>query len=155
MARTYMNQIAMNMIEARPIIGFGWNNYTLYFHEYDDTEIGHSYLFPYMVHNGYLFMGVEYGLGAMFLVLWIWLKVIRTTLHIRPKGLEYQQMMAFFFPWIFLSRIMQTPLYVNNPITSIETWYMIAMCLVFKEWCDEDDQIRAEGGTPESLVNQI
>jgi O-antigen ligase len=154
-ARLYMNQIAVNMMVAKPIFGFGWNNYTAHFHEYDDTAVQHSYDFPFIVHNGYLYVGVEYGALALFLMVFIWMRVLRSTLRRRPQGLEYQQLLAFFLPWIFLARMLQAPLYINNPLLSYENWYVLGMCLLFKEWCEEDEKVRAEGGEPESLAWQL
>lgn len=154
-ARLYMNAIAWNMIEAKPIFGHGWNNYTKYFHHYDDTEVQHSYDFPFIVHNGYLYVAAEYGMPALVLLLFIWFRVIKFTLHRSPKGLEYQQMLAFFFPLIFIARMLQAPLYINNPILSVENWYFLAMCVVFKEICEEDEVNRAAGRQPESLATQL
>ena len=154
-ARLYMNSIAWNMIEAKPIFGHGWNNYTKYFHEYDDTVVQHSYDFPFIVHNGYLYVGVEYGAPALMLLLFIWFRVLRYTLRRRPAGMEFQHMMAFFFPWMIVARMLQVPLYINNPIVAFENWYALAMCVVFKEWVDNDEKLIAEGKKPESLADQL
>jgi O-antigen ligase len=154
-ARLYMNSIAWNMIEAKPIFGHGWNNYTKYFHEYDDTVVQHSYDFPFIVHNGYLYVGAEYGAPALLLLLFVWLRVLRGTLRRRPSGLEYQHMLAFFLPWIFVARMLQAPLYINNPIIAYENWYTLALCVLFREWTDEDEEMIAEGKQPESLVHQL
>lgn len=152
-ARFYMNSIAFNMIEAKPWFGFGWDNYTLRFEAYDDTDIKHSEAFPFIVHNGYLYTAAEYGLPALVLVLWIWLVVLRRTLRLRPDDFTFPAIMAFLLPWGFVSRIIQTPLYINNPLNSLDGWYTLGLCLVFRELADQDKQRRAQG-LPDPLTGK-
>ena len=144
-ARTYMNQIAFNMMEARPWFGFGWDNYTLFFNAYDDTDIMHSEAFPFIVHNGFASMAVEYGLPALFLFLFIWLTVLKRTLRLGPQSWSFVGMVAFMLPWGLLARFIQTPLYVNQPLISIEIYYLMGMCLVFRELADREATERARG----------
>lgn len=144
-SRTYMNQIATNMIEAKPWFGFGWDNYTLYFGQYDDTEILHSEAFPFIVHNGYLYVAAEYGLPALLLMLWVWFLILKRTLRWLPEGTSFVQMGAFLLPWISIGRAIQTPLYVNNPLNEIAIWYTLGLCVVFRELADFEAQERAEG----------
>jgi O-antigen ligase/polysaccharide polymerase Wzy-like membrane protein len=151
-SRIYMNQIAFNMVQDKPFFGFGWDNYTIYFNGYDDTDIQHSYDFPFIVHNGYAYIAVEYGVPALFLLLAIWLSVMKRTLRWRPAGYEFQQMLAFFMPWVFVGRMIQSPLYVNNPLNSLDVWYALAMCVVFQEWTARDEEMRARGEQPPSLA---
>jgi O-antigen ligase len=151
-SRLYMNQIAFNMVQDKPFFGFGWDNYTLYFEQYDDTLVHHSQAFPFIVHNGYAYIAAEYGLPALALVLIIWLSVLKRTLRWRPAGYDFQQMMAFLLPWVFIGRLIQTPLYISNPLNSLDTWYALAMCVVFQEWVARDELARARGEQPLSLA---
>jgi hypothetical protein len=144
-ARSYMNRIALNMIEAKPWFGFGWDNYTLHFEAYDDTVIKHSEAFPFIVHNGYAYTAAEYGVPALILLLWIWLVVMRRTLRMRPDAFTFPAIMAFLMPWGFVARIIQTPLYINNPLNSLDGWYTLGLCLVFRELADQDKARRAKG----------
>jgi hypothetical protein len=144
-SRSYMNQIAYNMIEAKPWFGFGWDNYTLYFEAYDDTAIKHSEAFPFIVHNGYAYTAAEYGLPALLLVLWIWFVVMRRTLHMRPAAFTFPAIMAFLMPWGFVARIIQTPLYISTPLNALDSWYTLGLCLVFHELADQDRVRRAQG----------
>lgn len=152
-ARFYMNQIAFNMVEARPWFGFGWDNYTLHFEYYDDTAIKHSEAFPFIVHNGYAYTAVEYGVPALLLVLWIWLVVMRRTLRFSPDDFTFPAIMAFLLPWGFVARIIQTPLYINNPLNSLDGWYTLGLCLVFRELADQDKKRRAQG-LPDPLTQK-
>jgi hypothetical protein len=53
--------------------------------------------------------------------------------------------MAFLMPWGFVARIIQTPLYINNPLNSLDGWYTLGLCLVFRELADQDKARRAKG----------
>lgn len=150
-ARPYMNHIAMNMIADKPLFGFGWDNYTLYFQSYDDTDIMHSEAFPFIVHNGYLYTAAEYGIPALVLLLWIWISVLWRTLRWSPQSFSLIGMLAFLFPWAFLARVIQTPLYVNNPLAIIDPWYALAMCLVFRELAEKDLE-RSRRGLPDPVA---
>lgn len=144
-ARPYMLQIATNMMEARPWFGFGWDNYTLYFNAYDDTDIMHSEAFPFVVHNGWAYTAVEYGLPAAALMLLIWLVVMKRTLRFMPEAWSFPAIAAFFLPWGLVARFIQTPLYVNQPLNDLTVFYLMGMCLVFRELADRDAERRAKG----------
>jgi len=152
-ARLYMAQIAGNMIEAKPWFGFGWDNYTLYFNSYDDTDIMHSEAFPFIVHNGYLYVAAEYGLPALLLIVWVWLYVLRKTFRFRIEEFTFPAMAAFLMPWVMLARAIQAPLYVNNPLTSTEAWYALGLCLVYRELADQDRE-RRKLGLPDPLTGK-
>ncbi|MCH2101251.1 MAG: O-antigen ligase family protein [Planctomycetes bacterium] len=143
-SRTYMIQIATNMMEAKPWFGFGWDNYTLYFSAYDDTDIMHSEAFPFVVHNGWAYMAVEYGLPAAGLMILIWIIVLKRTLRLMPESWSFPAMAAFFLPWGLLARFIQTPLYVNQPLNDLSVFYLLGMCLVFRELADRDAERRAQ-----------
>lgn len=144
-ARPYMNQIALNMMEAQPWFGFGWDNYTLYFNAYDDTDIKHSEAFPFVVHNGWAYTAVEYGVPAAALMLLILLIVLKRTLRFSPEAWTFPAMGAFFLPWGLVARFIQTPLYVNQPLNDLNLFYLLGMCLVFRELADQDAERRARG----------
>jgi O-antigen ligase len=150
-ARPLMNQIAWNMIEARPLVGFGWDNYTLHFESYDDTEIKHSVEFPFIVHNGYLYTAAEYGMPALLLLMWIYFWVLKNTLHFLPREFTFPAVMAFLFPWAVVARLIQMPLYVNQPIIEVVGYYLLGMSLAFKELAAQDEE-RRRRGLPDPLL---
>jgi len=75
MARIPLMQIAFRMIEDHPLLGVGANNYAINIRRYLTPEISRSFL--YVVHNKYLLVWAETGLGGIlafvsFLGLALW-----------------------------------------------------------------------------------
>jgi len=68
-SRIPLMKVAMNMIEAHPLLGIGNNNYTEVMRGYDDTNEQISYGFPFEVHNGYLLIASEIGVVGLFFFL--------------------------------------------------------------------------------------
>ena len=88
--RLYLQEIAMNVIEAHPIIGIGLGTYAYGFRAYVSAEFEDKWLF--VVHNVYLLRAAETGvLGMLTFIVWLlagWRLAIRcmsspTPLHAR------------------------------------------------------------------------
>lgn len=82
--RIKLNQAAVEMIAARPLLGFGPNNFVVvenhYFHEQSPVR------FIQPVHNLFLLIGSEAGLLALGFFLWFLLTIIKKVVYAR-KGL--------------------------------------------------------------------
>ena len=137
-ARWYMNHIAMNLIQDNPWTGVGFDNYTYFFNAYDDTEIGHSYQFPFIVHNGYLYTASEYGIPALLLLLLLWYRVFRYTFRWKPRNLEPIELMAWLLPFTFVGRAIQLFFYISNPMCSTPIWFMMGLMVALRELADKE-----------------
>ncbi len=69
--RKPLAQVAWNIIEDRPILGIGLNNYTACYPKYDNTSYWVSIEFPFPVHNSFLLIAAEIGVIAFFCFLYI------------------------------------------------------------------------------------
>jgi O-antigen ligase len=67
-SRIALNKLAIRMIEDHPIIGVGANNFTLNVREYASQEFIGEWL--YVVHNKYLLIWVEAGVGGLLAYIW-------------------------------------------------------------------------------------
>jgi O-antigen ligase len=67
-SRIVLNKLAITVIEDHPVIGVGANNFTLNLREYATSEVMGEWL--YAVHNKYLLIWAEAGLGALLAYLW-------------------------------------------------------------------------------------
>jgi len=67
-SRIVLNNLAIRVIEDHPVIGVGANNFTLNLREYATSEVMGEWL--YAVHNKYLLIWAEAGLGALLAYLW-------------------------------------------------------------------------------------
>jgi|GEM_PF-3918274 len=135
-ARFYMNQIASNLIMDNPWLGVGYDNYTLFFHHYDNTDIGHSFSFPFIIHNGYLYTAAEYGLPMLFILGLVWWRVFRYSFRLRPRSLHPLEMLAWILPFAFLARSIQILFYISNPFCSVPLWFFLGMMVALREKAD-------------------
>ena len=62
-SRVYLNELAFNMIKAHPLLGVGINNFTVAMYDYQTVELANIWLFA--VHNKYLLVWSEAGIGAL------------------------------------------------------------------------------------------
>lgn len=67
-SRIALNKLAITMIEDHALIGVGVNNFTLNLREYATHEFMGDWL--YAVHNKYLLVWAEAGLGGLLAYLW-------------------------------------------------------------------------------------
>lgn len=67
-SRIALNKLALRMIEDHPLIGVGANNFSLNLKEYATHEFIGEWL--YAVHNKYLLVWAEAGLGGFLAYLW-------------------------------------------------------------------------------------
>jgi putative inorganic carbon (hco3(-)) transporter len=67
-SRIALNKLAIRMIEDHPIVGVGANNFTLNVREYASQEFIGEWL--YAVHNKYLLIWAEAGLGGLLAYIW-------------------------------------------------------------------------------------
>jgi O-antigen ligase len=67
-SRIVLNKVAISMIEDHPILGVGANNFTLNLRNYATHEVMGEWL--YAVHNKYLLVWAEAGLGGLIAYLW-------------------------------------------------------------------------------------
>jgi len=65
--RVKLNQVALNMIGAQPLLGVGINTFVGVMRQYDTTGV--TYYFPQPVHNVYLLVAAETGLVGLGLFL--------------------------------------------------------------------------------------
>ena len=63
-------EVAYNMIEYKPLIGVGINNYTKVMYDYDDTEEGLQSYTPHAVHNIFFHICAEIGIPGFIVFLW-------------------------------------------------------------------------------------
>jgi len=70
-SRIPMAKVAINMISQNPLFGVGKGNYSFVADQYDDTPEQITTLFPYPVHNIYLMLAAELGIGALAIFLFI------------------------------------------------------------------------------------
>lgn len=69
--RLYLQRIAMNVIEANPVVGIGLGTYAYGFRPYVDADLEDKWLF--VVHNVYLLRAAETGvLGMLTFLAWLW-----------------------------------------------------------------------------------
>lgn len=62
-SRIYLNKLAFNMIRSHPLLGVGTNNFTVVMYDYQTVELSNIWLFA--VHNKYLLIWAETGIGAL------------------------------------------------------------------------------------------
>jgi O-antigen ligase len=67
-SRVTLNALAWNMIKDHPILGVGANNFTVVMNEYATGRLAGEWL--YAVHNKYLLIWAESGIGAIIAYLW-------------------------------------------------------------------------------------
>lgn len=65
--RVVFNDIAIGMVKKHPLMGVGYNNYTLHMQEFSPQKLEPIQFFP--VHNIYLLVAAEEGLIGLFLFL--------------------------------------------------------------------------------------
>lgn len=73
--RMKLNQVALNMIAAQPLLGVGINTFVDVMRQYDTTGV--TYYFPQPVHNVYLLVAAETGLVGLGLFLLLMLMTFR------------------------------------------------------------------------------
>ncbi len=80
-SRIPMAQVALNVISHHPLTGVGYGNYIYVMHEYDNTPERITEYFPHPVHNVYLLLAADLGLGALVLLALILVVVLRAGLR--------------------------------------------------------------------------
>ena len=70
--RIPMNLVALNMIQANPLLGVGLTNYVAVSNYYDISPSAITYRFPYPVHNEFLLIAAETGIPSLVLFLFIY-----------------------------------------------------------------------------------
>ncbi len=117
--RWELNNIALRMVNAEPIVGIGLNNFLLQMPNYDPSGIYYQFREP--VHNIYLLILAETGIVGLFLfamlniqVLWLGIRVLRQpnhNYHATMAGLM-AALVALLFSNIFDVHIKFDPLFV-------------------------------------------
>jgi putative inorganic carbon (HCO3(-)) transporter len=113
-SRFPLMHLAWNVIRDHPLAGVGTNNFAVVLHDYATPEFGNAWL--YTVHNKYLLVWAELGLGGLLAFLWFlgetlrkgWACVRSADPLIAPVGLGFTaaivgQMGHMFFD-VFHSR---------------------------------------------------
>lgn len=85
-SRIPMAQVALNIIRHHPIKGVGLGNYRYVMHKYDNTPENIATEFPHPVHNIYLLLAAELGIGA--LALFIFISIVVFYCGFRTLGLS-------------------------------------------------------------------
>lgn len=70
-SRIPLAKVAINMIRYNPVRGVGFGNYEYAMHAYDNTSEHITMHFPASVHNIYLMLAAELGIGALVLFVYI------------------------------------------------------------------------------------
>jgi putative inorganic carbon (HCO3(-)) transporter len=70
-SRIPMAQVALNVIRDNPLSGVGMGNYVYVAYKYDNTFENISTEFPHPVHNIYLLLAAELGIGALGLFVFV------------------------------------------------------------------------------------
>jgi O-antigen ligase len=78
-SRLVLNKLAIRMIEGHPIIGVGANNFAFHVREYATREDVGEWL--YTVHNKYLLVWAEAGLGGLLAYCWFLVASLRRGWH--------------------------------------------------------------------------
>ena len=74
-ARMPLNRLAMIMIEDHPLLGVGANNFAVAMEPY--LAHGFSGDFLYTVHNTYLLVWTETGIGGLIALVWLLVAIVR------------------------------------------------------------------------------
>ncbi|GEM_PF-2007289 len=88
-SRIPMMQIAFEIIKANPILGIGLNNYTIVMSSYDTTGITYEYFQP--VHNAYLQLAAEIGIGGLLFFLIFLVMLYRTGIQTLRQADEFHR----------------------------------------------------------------
>ena len=91
--RGILAQVAWNIIEEKPWLGIGLNNYATCYPEYDDTEFAVSVVFPEMVHNEFLLIVAEIGIPGFLCFIYILCWLFFTLWRI--SRIEYNSAMPY------------------------------------------------------------
>lgn len=88
-SRIPMMQIAFEIIKANPIFGVGLNNYTVVMPSYDSTGITYTYFQP--VHNVFLQLVAEIGIGGLLVFIIFIIMLYRTAIITLRKADEFHR----------------------------------------------------------------
>jgi putative inorganic carbon (hco3(-)) transporter len=99
-SRIALNKLAIRMIEEHPIVGVGANNFTMNVREYASQEFIGEWL--YAVHNKYLLIWAEAGLGGLLAYIWFLSASLRSGWHCwRARNPLYSPLSLALFCSIF------------------------------------------------------
>lgn len=85
-SRLPLAKVAINIIRENPIKGIGIGQYLYVMRSYDDTPERISITFPAPVHNIYLMLAAELGLGALLLFIVILWSIFKRGISILKKA---------------------------------------------------------------------
>ena len=127
-SRIPMTMTALNMIAHHPVLGVGTGNYKNYYHDYDRTPEGHTYLFEYPVHNAFLLMAAEYGILVLLAYLAVMLRVWREAFR-RSERLEssLSKMLAYGLGASFVAQAIIWQVEISYPLTGLFTWFLLGL----------------------------
>nr|MDU9046339.1 O-antigen ligase family protein [Candidatus Electrothrix aestuarii] len=132
-------QVAWNIIEDKPWLGIGLNNYCSGYPEYDDTEFAVSIVFPLMVHNEFLLIAAETGIPAFLCFIYILCWLFFTLWRI--SRIEYSPVIPYLAIGFFSGF---TGWCIHNQkefayvLFSTRTWFYIGIILSMKFFLEKE-----------------
>ncbi len=117
-SRIPMMQIAFDIIKNNPILGVGLNNYTIIMSTYDFTGITYTYFQP--VHNVFLQLAAEIGIGGLLVFVVFLFMLYRTAiLTLRQSDAYHREQLIGLICGITALLVHQT---MNNGTIDAETF---------------------------------
>ena len=123
-SRIPLMRLAFRVIMNRPVLGVGANNFPVVMKQYVTAEFGRAWL--YAVHNKYLLVWAETGIGGFVAFVWFLLATIRRGWHCWKVGDRLLSPLALGFTAAVVGQMIHMLLDVFHDRSQLQLLWLVA-----------------------------
>jgi O-antigen ligase len=128
LARVHLAQIALRVIAKSPIFGVGANNYALNINDVLTPELSGEFI--YTVHNKYLLVFAETGIGGILSFLWFLLATIRRGWNIWMQKSPLYSMLALGIAAAIIGQMVHMTVEIFDSRAQVQPLWILAALIV-------------------------
>ncbi|MEW5829408.1 MAG: O-antigen ligase family protein [Chloroflexota bacterium] len=136
LARIHLMQIAFNMIANNPLLGIGANNYAINIRNY--LLPGLTGEFIYTVHNKYLLVWAETGIGGIAAFLWFLIAIIRRGWTLWRRNDALLSPLALGIMAAVIGQMIHMLVEIFDSRTQVQALWLVAGLLVAMQTISKD-----------------
>ncbi|MFZ5919712.1 MAG: O-antigen ligase family protein [Chloroflexota bacterium] len=136
LARIHLMQIAFNMIANNPLLGIGANNYAINIRNY--LLPGLTGEFIYTVHNKYLLVWAETGIGGIAAFLWFLIAIIRRGWALWRRNDALLSPLALGIMAAVIGQMIHMLVEIFDSRTQVQALWLVAGLLVAMQTISKD-----------------